>query len=411
MKTHKKTLIVLDFLEYGGACRMMQDFEVALHSHEVHVLAGKLTEHANDDTSFLDAMLHIFPVRFALSPLRTYGGIFLSTWWALWRRELGEFFQETSRTHKTIILNSPASSLAVLLHPKCFGIKKIVFFHGLFNKELRSLRPVNGGGLGKLRARCVDSLFFMLQAAVNRFATKVLCFSEYALRLAISSYFAPEKRTFLVRPPLSESLFKIQELSSSMRVSLRATYVSNEELLVFLPSRIEPRKGILEALQALALLKEQGCHTRIVFLLSGPTTESWYLDQIFQVCRHFQLFDRVRFIPPCSRQEVFQLYQVVDLVLLPSLDLETLGLVTLEAMRYGTPVMAFSRGASSEILGEDLQETLLVPEVSAQSLASSLLAFTRLDEDGLARLQRRVEKRYQEFKTSDPETIELIDAS
>jgi glycosyltransferase involved in cell wall biosynthesis len=249
----------------------------------------------------------------------------------------------------------------------------------------------------------------MMQTAVSRFATAVLCFSEYAKDLVISHCHARKEGTILVSPPLPETLFRDQQLSALQRASLRAAYAKSDDLLVFVLSRIEPRKGILEALEAFVLVKKRRGHTRLVFLLSGPTTESEYLDQIFQVCRRYQLFDQVRFIPPCSREEVFRLYQAVDLVLLPSLDLETLGLVTLEAMRYGTPVMAFSRGASKEILTGALQKPLLVSEVSPQSLAHSLLAFANLKGAEVLQLRKHVRERYQTFLTSHPHIVNYID--
>ena len=67
-------------------------------------------------------------------------------------------------------------------------------------------------------------------------------------------------------------------------------------------------------------------------------------------------------------------YQSADLFVLPSLDLEGFGLVTLESLACGTPVLATRVGGSVEIL-DALDDAFLADEAVPACLAKAILRF------------------------------------
>lgn len=62
-----------------------------------------------------------------------------------------------------------------------------------------------------------------------------------------------------------------------------------------------------------------------------------------------------------SDDEIEVYYRAADLYFLPTIDLEGFGLVTIEAMRYGTPVIATNVGGSKEILYNESRGVLVNP--------------------------------------------------
>jgi glycosyltransferase involved in cell wall biosynthesis len=75
-------------------------------------------------------------------------------------------------------------------------------------------------------------------------------------------------------------------------------------------------------------------------------------------------------------------YQTADLVLMPSLQLEGFGLVTVEAMACGTPVLGTPVGAIPEILRQ-VDPILVAQGTDGRSLATALeTLLQRIDVPG-----------------------------
>jgi glycosyltransferase involved in cell wall biosynthesis len=92
--------------------------------------------------------------------------------------------------------------------------------------------------------------------------------------------------------------------------------------------------------------------------------------------------DVVRFSGHIPEEELPLYYQAADLFVLPTLAHEGFGLVTVEALACGTPVLATPVGASPEILAP-LDPRLLADDSSAGSLTKALtqaLTLARTDE-------------------------------
>jgi glycogen synthase len=136
------------------------------------------------------------------------------------------------------------------------------------------------------------------------------------------------------------------------------------------PGRIDPRKGLLTAVSALAKLPAEATLT-----IAGGGDER-HRAELEQLASRLGLAKRVVFEPPRPRPELTTLYAEADAVLFPVLWAEPFGLVPLEAMGIGRPVIASGRGGSAEFL-RDGDNCLLHRPGDPHSLAA---AITRLAE-------------------------------
>lgn len=135
--------------------------------------------------------------------------------------------------------------------------------------------------------------------------------------------------------------------------------------------RVEVRKGFQVAVEALAQLPPEA-----TFDVIGPPDRS-FLEDLVRSAEELGVADRVRFLGPLPRAELGERYRAADAVLFPVLWDEPFGLVPVEAMASGTPVIATGTGGSGEFLAHDAN-TLLVPPGDPAALAN---AITRLAGD------------------------------
>jgi glycosyltransferase involved in cell wall biosynthesis len=155
--------------------------------------------------------------------------------------------------------------------------------------------------------------------------------------------------------------------------------------------RLHPDKGIQDAVEALARLPEEATLT---FAGAWDPREESVLDGQIEA---LGLRQRVTLLGHRTHEEVAALYREHDAVLFPVRWEEPWGLVPLEAMGCGCPVVATGRGGSGEYL-TDGENCLLVPAERPDALANAVRRLAddpalraRLRDGGLATAPRHTE--------------------
>ncbi len=128
--------------------------------------------------------------------------------------------------------------------------------------------------------------------------------------------------------------------------------------------RLHPDKGINDAVDALAHLPD----ATLTFAGSWDARDERALET--QIAER-ALGDRVQLLGQRIREEVIALYHDADAVLFPARWEEPWGLVPIEAMACGCPVIATGRGGSKEYLRAD-ENCILVPDRNPDALAAAV---------------------------------------
>jgi glycosyltransferase-like protein len=166
------------------------------------------------------------------------------------------------------------------------------------------------------------------------------------------------------------------------RAADRAELGFDERFVVLAVGGIEPRKGSLTLLDAFARLDGA------LLVIAGGATLFDYRDELERfAARRAQLGlgdDAVRILGPVEDTQLERLYRAADVLAFPS-AMEGFGLVVLEAMASGLPVVASDLDVVREFAGE---AALLVPPGDSGELAAALgrlpLEAARLRAAGLA---------------------------
>lgn len=144
----------------------------------------------------------------------------------------------------------------------------------------------------------------------------------------------------------------------------------NDRMIFGLIGRFDPHKGQLLLLEALQKIDDP---TVGVCFLGEPTKEasSAYVDLMQKTIDENELGSRV-FIRP-FRKDVATFFYGIDAFVMAS-KAETFGMVTIESMACGTPVIASNAGGSPEILDFGKYGLLFEP-LNAESLATKMLKY------------------------------------
>jgi glycogen(starch) synthase len=168
--------------------------------------------------------------------------------------------------------------------------------------------------------------------------------------------------------------------------------------------RIDPRKGIATAIEALAELPE----ATLTVAGAGPET---VLADLAALAERLGVAARVAFAGAVARAELPALYERHDAVVFPVVWEEPWGLVPLEAMALGRPVSASGRGGSSEYLRDGENCLLHVPGDAAslaetvRRLAADAALRGRLRDGGLRAARRYTESRFNRAATEIVERV------
>lgn len=169
--------------------------------------------------------------------------------------------------------------------------------------------------------------------------------------------------------------------------------------------RLSPVKGQDVLLRAVALLTADFPELCVTFVGSGPS-----LDDLQALATDLNLTELCDFLGGVSHQQVMELFQSATIAVVPSRS-EAFGLVNIEAMMAGTPVIASNVGGIPDII-RDGEDGLLFPTDDPAALAEKIRMLL-LDVDLRERLGRAGRQRFLETFTHQqviPDLADLLEA-
>jgi len=140
-----------------------------------------------------------------------------------------------------------------------------------------------------------------------------------------------------------------------------------EEPFALCLGRIHPHKSL-----ELAIMAMRNTNSRISLIIAGDIEERFlfYKSRLTSLAEKMKISDRVKIVLSPSDAQVVRLMQRCSVFLFPSI-IDTFGLVALEAMACGKPVVACNRGGVPETVGNG--GFLLEPDVEKWQEAVSRL--------------------------------------
>ncbi len=217
-------------------------------------------------------------------------------------------------------------------------------------------------------------LFLMKRKAlVYRFATHFACVSIFAKSDLVTSYKVPADMCHVayncLRDPKEDSFGQPPRYISSRREQAHVLFIC--------VARLDPSKGVTILIEALHQLQDIHQQIQVHFIGDGPAR-----PRCEALIDRYGLKAVVTLHGALPHAEVLNAIAQSDCLILPSLS-EAFGVVLIEAMAFGKPVIATRVGGIPEIVKHD-QVGLLIEPNSPAALA---LAIRTLASDGELRAQ------------------------
>lgn len=205
-----------------------------------------------------------------------------------------------------------------------------------------------------------------------------------------------DRRKILIAPPgvNASRFYPLPQAEAKAQLGLSP----DTHLLLFV-GRIEPLKGVDTILEALSRLTPSALKQTAFWVIGGDpaNTTDRQLNQLKALTDQLGLKAVVSFVGAKDQNALRNYYAAASALLMPS-DYESFGMVALEAMACGTPVIASQVGGLA-FLVSDSESGFLIPTRDATALAERI-QWILSEPDGYAQMRLEAARRAQTYTWS-----------
>jgi len=179
----------------------------------------------------------------------------------------------------------------------------------------------------------------------------------------------------VVYPGVNQNIFSLSKTDS---VYSESGFSENHQILLYV-GRVEPIKGLMTVIEALALLKQSDnplSKKLKLIVIGGGKKDSEFsqnneVKRVKDAVREFGLTGEIFFLGSIEQNELKAYYSAADALVVPSFY-ESFGLVVVEAMACGTPVLVANVGKMRSLVKVGNNGFLFTPG-SSKSLRDGLI--------------------------------------
>ena len=383
----------------GGAERVLRNQALGLAALGHHVeLLTRTPEHASEDVQEMNG---IREWRYSVN--RRHEAAFL---WSSVRRSVEQFDRlRATKPMDAVIIHQALAGLGPILARRHAASRWIYLCHSLAHEEYETRQGPTGSTLASLRRQANLRARRSVERAVMSRCHRVAVLSQFMRQRVIGTHGISADDIACIPGAVDPAAFVPLE---DRRLAKTALNLPGNRTILFTVRNLVPRMGLDNLLRAIETLKNVQHELLLVIGGEGPLHEQLQAD-----IRRKRLSDVVRLVGFVPESQLSHYYQAADLVLIPSLQLEGFGLVMVEAMACGTPVLGTPVGAIPEILNQ-VDPILVAEGVDGRSIGRALeRVLRRLEEPGEAsRLAKKgralIERRYN-WTRHCHELVRLLD--
>jgi len=155
----------------------------------------------------------------------------------------------------------------------------------------------------------------------------------------------------------------------------RRLSIPEQRMILFTVRDLEPRMGLENLIYAFKEVIKELPDSYLILGGHGPLK-----NKLISLTHELGVEDYIRFVGFILEEDLPDYYRTADVFILPTVELEGFGLITLEALASGIPVLGTPVGGTVEILGK-LDSRYLFEDSKPESMASLIVETCRQFKD------------------------------
>lgn len=203
-----------------------------------------------------------------------------------------------------------------------------------------------------------------LEQIVYRRASSFIVLSQAFKDILHQQYGIPSNKIHIVPGGVDLEQFKISSSAAEARTKLGW---EQERTILFCVRRLAKRMGLENLIQAIALVKTQ--YPDVLLHIAGKGALAQTLEK--QIAE-LNLTNHVRLLGYLPDEELPFAYRAANFSVVPTVSFEGFGLIVIESLAVGTPVLGTPVGGIPEIL-ESFCPDLLFEDTSVEKLAQGIM--------------------------------------
>ena len=345
----------------GGAERVLreQTTRMAARGHDIRLITRRRPDHR----TWHEVIGGVEEIRCAFA---SDGGV--TSVAKTWRQARGHLMRLHSREPLDCLnIHQPLTAFGATAQAAALGIRLIYTCHSLSAEEYLS-RGTGPGSASLILRRSNAAIRHLIEGRVLRRCHRIIVLSRYTREKLLRAHGVPEERVATVPGGVDLDRFRPSDDPSAARTELS---IPQDRFVLFTVRNLVPRMGLERLVAAMPAVAATIPRSLLVIGGSGPLA-----GELRDSVERLGLRDHVRLVGFIPEDTLHRYYQMADLFVLPSTDLEGFGMVTVEALASGLPVLGTPVGGTREILSR-LDEGLLLKGVRPEMLAEGIVGCHR----------------------------------
>ena len=261
------------------------------------------------------------------------------------------------------IIHQSLAGIGTLLGRTSEVHRWIYLCHSLAHEEYQARQNATGLRRPQMRRALNVRLRQWVERSVMRRCDWVIVLSDFMRKRVLTIHGIPEAKLRIIPGGANLEQFTLPHDPTELRQELK---LPSDQIVLFTVRNLEARMGLENLIQAMARLRDDGQNVVLVIGGEGPLRPS-----LEHLIRKLDLTKRIELLGFIQENVLPKYYQAADLVVLPTQELEGFGLITVEALACGTPVLGTPVGAIPEVLSR-VDPDLLTQGTDALSLANGI---------------------------------------